>query len=438
MIQLRVLGRPRRLFYGWVVVAIGFTSQTLNSGLGFQAFGTFLVPLEMEFGWSKTALTSARAFMQIENGLMGPIEGAIIDRFGPRVTMTGGLFIFGLGLVLLGFIQSLWSYYAVFVTISLGTSIGGFLVTSTAVNYWFRRKRTRALSLAQTGFGFGGIVMVPLLVWAQDAFGWRGAAIAAGLLAWGIGIPVALLMRHSPERYGALPDGDPPATLDKEEQPAPLGRPQGGGLVDFTLGEALHTQAFWFLGLGQGVSVLVFTAAVTHQFAHMEQGMGLARSSAALVVTVLSATSIVSLVVAGMLGDRFDKRYLGAIGTGGTSAALVILAMAGSLGQAMAYGVVFGFFWGVRAGSIIASLRGEYFGRASFAKIAGTSSLLLMPGAIAGPIFAAVMADVQGDYELAFFILAGIGVAGCLMFLLAKPPAPPVRLRGSPRPPGGG
>ena len=89
MIQLRVLGRPRRLFYGWVVVAIGFTSQTLNSGLGFQAFGTFLVPLEMEFGWSKTALTSARAFMQIENGLMGPIEGAIIDRFGPRVTMTG-------------------------------------------------------------------------------------------------------------------------------------------------------------------------------------------------------------------------------------------------------------------------------------------------------------------------------------------------------------
>ena len=175
MIQMRILGRPRRLFYGWVVVAAGFVNQMFASGLGFQGFGTFIIPLEVEFGWSKATLTSARSLMQLENGLMGPLEGFLIDKLGPRVTMTAGVFIFGLGMLLLGFVQSLWAYFAVFALMAIGTSVGGFLVMSTSVNFWFRRKRTMARSLAQTGLGFGGIVLIPLLVWAQDAFGWRGS-----------------------------------------------------------------------------------------------------------------------------------------------------------------------------------------------------------------------------------------------------------------------
>ena len=435
MIQLQVLGRPRRLFYGWLVVAAGFANQTLHSGLGFQGFGTFLVPLELEFGWSKTALSGARSLMQMENGLLGPIEGVVIDRYGPRRTMAAGMFIFGAGLVLFGFIQSLWSYYLAFVVIALGTSVGGFLVTSTAINYWFRRKRTLALSIAQAGLGFGGVAIIPLLVWAQVEFGWRTAAIAAGMCAWGVGIPLALLMRHSPERYGVLPDGDPlPAAGEPQE--SPVGRSaRGGGLIDFTLAEALRTRAFWLIGIGHGLAAMIVGAVVTHQFAHMEQGADLARSSAALVVTVLSATNLVSRLLGGVLGDRYDKRYLAAIGTAVGSVSLVVLATAESLGQAMVYAVLFGFAWGIR-GPMMSSIRGEYFGRASFGKIAGTSFLLTTPGAIVGPVFAGLMADTQGDYVLGFIILAAVSGVGTLLFLLTKPPLPPPRLRG-PLPPQG-
>ena len=431
LIQVRVLGRPRRLFYGWVVVASGFVNQALASGLGFQGFGTFIIPLEAEFGWSKATLTGARALMQLENGLLGPVEGFLIDKLGPRFTMTAGVLLFGLGLVLLGFIQSLWAYFAVFALIATGTSVGGFLVMSTSVNFWFRRKRTMALSLAQTGLGFGGILLIPLLVWAQDAFGWRGAAIAGGLLVWVIGIPMAQLLRHSPERYGALPDGDPPSepqqprALDAGDRPT-----EAGGLIDFTLGEAVRTRAFWMLGLGHGLSVMAVMGVVVNQFPHMEQGMGLARSSAALVVTVLSAMNIVGRLLGGYLGDRFDKRYMAAVGTVGASVSLVILATANSLGQAMIFGVVMGLSWGIR-GPMMSSIRGEYFGRASFGKIAGTSSLLVMPGSVVGPVLAAFLADVQGDYQMGFIILAAISGVGVLAFLLATPPPPPGRLRRS-------
>jgi len=429
LLQVRVLGRPRQVFYGWVIVGAGFINQVFNSGLGFQGFGTFIVPLEGAFGWSKTQLSAARSFMQIENGLMGPVEGFLVDRFGPRVTMATGMFIFGLGLFLLGFIHSLWAYYAVFVLMALGTSVGGFLVMSTSINNWFRRKRTMAMSLAQTGLGFGGIVVIPLLVWSQGEFGWRAAAMGAGVAVWLIGIPAAMLMRHTPEKYGVLPDGDPPPTPAQVSAAATAPRPRGGGEVDFTLREAVHTPAFWLIGLGHGLSILVITAIAVHQFAHMEQGVGLSRTSAALVVIVLNAMNIIGRLVGGVLGDMYDKRYMAAAGVGGASIAVFVLAIADSLTEAMIFGVIYGFFWGLR-GPLMNSIRGEYFGRASFGKIIGTSSLLTMPASIAGPIIAGFLADAQGDYVMGLIILSGVSALGSVLFLVTRPPAPPARLRG--------
>ena len=183
-------------------------------------------------------------------------------------------------------------------------------------------------------------------------------------------------------------------------------------------------------GLAHGLSVIAITGTVVNQFPHMEQGMGLARSSAALVVTVLSAMNIVGRLMGGFLGDRFDKRYMAALGTVGSSVSLVILATANSLWQAMVFAVVMGISWGIR-GPMINSIRGEYFGRASFGKIAGTSSLLIMPGSVTGPVFAAYLADIQGDYQLGFIVLAAVSAVGAVLFLLATPPPPPGRLRQS-------
>jgi sugar phosphate permease len=425
MIQMNVLGRPRRVFYGWVVVAAGAANQALISGLGSHGFGTFIVPLEAQFGWSKATLSVARAFVQIENGLLGPLEGIVVDRFGPRVTMGVGLFFFGLGMVFLGMIQSLWAYYLSFVVIAFGASIGGHLVTTTVINNWFRRKRTLAMSLALTGVGLGGVIVVPILVWVHGAFGWREAAIGGGITVWIAAIPIVVAMRRAPEQYGALPDGDDPDRVREEE--AARTRPRGGGDIDFTLGEAMRTSAFWFLGLSHGMALLPPVAVGVHQFAHMEQGVGLAAAAAALVVTVMSAFVIVGRLIGGVLGDRWDKRYVYVIGVAGAATGLAIFALATVLWQAMLYAVLFGLSWGMR-GPTINSMRGEYFGRTSFGKIAGTSNLILMAFAISGPIFAGLMADILGNYKLAFLILAGMSVFGILTVLSIRPPPLPPRL----------
>ena len=80
MIQVRIVGRERKIFYGWVIVAVGFVNTTLTTGLSGFGFGTFVIPLQESFGWSKAAISGARSMMQVEQGLLGPVEGFLIIR----------------------------------------------------------------------------------------------------------------------------------------------------------------------------------------------------------------------------------------------------------------------------------------------------------------------------------------------------------------------
>ncbi len=416
--------RRPRFFYGWVVVAGGFLNQVLNSGLGYQGFGTFLLHLEREFGWSKAQLAAARSLMQIENGLMGPVEGVLIDKFGPQKIMQGGMFLFGIGLILLSYIQTLWHYYAVFWVVAIGMGFGGYLVTIVAINLWFRRRRTLAFSISTLGLGVGGILVIPLLVWAQQTVGWREAAFASGLATWAIGIPAGFLLKGAPEQYGLKPDGESPNQSENVDIAKPSGSQEMGPETHFTLGEALRTPAYWLIGLGHSSSLLVISTVSVHQFAHMEQGMGISPHFAALMVGVMNAINMIGRLSGGILGDRFEKRYLCVVGTLGTGLSMIVFALASSMSGALLYASVYGFFWGLR-GPLVESLRADYFGREHYGTIAGTSSLVTMPSSVLSPVFAGYLADVLGNYIAAFLIL-GIGCAlGSTVFLFVRPPKQP-------------
>ena len=429
MIQVRIAGRQHKIFYGWVVVVVGFVNTTLVTGLSGFGFGTFVVPIQETFGWSKAAIAGARSLMQVEQGLLGPIGGVLIDKFGPRLTMAVGMFLFGAGMIFLSQVQELWQFYLAFVIIAIGSSVGGHLTITTVVNNWFRRKRTWAMAWAQSGLGIGGVTLVPLLVFFEREFGWRWAAVAAGLIIWAFGVSLAMLLRRSPERYGALPDGDEPGQT--AEAPATNVYPTSlEGRVDFTVREALRTRAFWLLALGSSLFGMVVTTVMVHQFAHMEEGMGLDRASqASIVIVILGAMNSFGRVLGGWLGDRWSKRILTAYGMAIASASLLILAFATTMWQAVVYGVLFGLFWGI-AGAPANSLRGEYFGRASFGKILGMSAFVVMPGLIGGPILAGWMADELGDYRLAFTIFGILTAGTSMLVLFATPPRVPPRLIG--------
>lgn len=415
--------RPgRRFFYGWVIVAGGFICQMIT-GINSQGYSTYLPLLEREFGWSKTLLSAPRSVSQVETAILGPINGFLTDRLGPRIMIAAGVFLFGLGLVLFGFVHQVWSFLAVFALMAVGSSFSSLLVVSTAINYWFRRKRTLGIGLATTGLGVSGVISLPLIVLAQDSYGWRTAAIISGVAVWAIGLPAALMMRDRPEHYGLLPDGDPPGAAARLGQR----RPREGGVLDFTLREALHTRSFWLISVGSALGMFAMSALSVHQFSQMENEVGLSRGSAASVLVVMSVFNIGGRLFGGFLGDVISKRLLLGISLVGAGLSTLILASAHSVAQAMVFGVIYGTAWGIRT-PVNNAIRGEYFGRLHYGRIGGISQGVASPFAIGGPVVVGLLADLQGQYGATFVFLGLVCLGASIMLFLAGPPPPPVRL----------
>ena len=420
--------RDRHVFYGWVIVASGFFAQ-LILGIGSQAFTTYLVPMGREFGWSRAQLAGPRSVIGAETALLGPVQGYLVDRVGPRFVMGLGVFLLGLGMVLFGLVGNLWQYYAANILGGVGSSLCGILVVSTAVNTWFRRKRTMAMAIATVGFSVAGIIAVPIIVWVQAEFGWRTAAVMSGVAVWLIGVPTTMVLRPSPESMGLLPDGDDAATVAAANAArAAAPHASGSGMVDFDAREAMRTAAFWLISIGSGLYVLVQSAVFVHLFLHLEQGVGMSRASAALALTVLNTVNIGGRLMGGWLGDRYRKNVTLALGSLGTGTAMILLALATSATPVFAFAVIFGLCWGVRV-PLVNSVAGDYFGRASYGKILGALTLISSPLGILGPAATGYLADLQGDYRT---VLTGLGVLAMLsgvMFFLVRPPALPARLR---------
>ncbi|MBI4298425.1 MAG: MFS transporter [Chloroflexi bacterium] len=410
----------KRPFYGWIIVAAVSPTQFFG-GLSAQGFGTYLSFFEKEFGWSRAIMATPRSIAQLESATLGPIDGWLVDKLGPRVMVAIGAFIMGLGFIIFGMIHSLWMYFLANVIISLGAGLGGGVVVSVAVNYWFRRKRTLAQVMSVIGFPIAGVVGIPLLVWAQSAIGWRPTLIVTGLLVWAVIIPASFFLRRGPEPYGLHPDGDPPGSAAAE-----IGRRLGGGLVNFTVGEALRTRTFWLIALGNGLSGLAMSAMSVHLFLHLEQGVGLSRGNAALVWTVASGLSIPSRLLVGVVGDRVPKRLLLGISATFMAVALLLLGLATSLVWAFVFAVLYGISWSIRI-PVMRAMQGEYWGRTSLGTISGAQQFVEVLLSVVGPVLAGFMADLQGDYRLTFIVAAALSLIGAICLFSASRPKPPMR-----------
>ena len=146
------------------MVIAAFFSQIMHGGLLFLSQGLYVVQFEQTFAWSRGAISWAFGLLRIETGLLGPIQGWMLDKYGSRPIMRMGTLLFGGGLILLGQIQELWHLFAVLTIIAMGTSLAGFLTVNTALAHWFVKKRARAMSVTSIGFAAGALLS-PIVAW---------------------------------------------------------------------------------------------------------------------------------------------------------------------------------------------------------------------------------------------------------------------------------
>ncbi len=412
-----------------------FLIQVINGGLFFQAFQAYFKHLENEFGWNKTMISLAFTLSRAESGLLGPVQGWLVERFGTRPILQFGVVLYAAGFFAYASMDNLWQFYGAYLIMSLGSSFAGFITINAAIANWFDKKRPRAMGLASVGWGVSGWAL-PLIVFGLDAIGWRGMAFWSGVIVLAAGIPLSLLFRHTPEQYGYLPDGEKPQDSsrgDGDGIPA-TSRPILSFVArSFTSREALKTPSFWYVSFGHASAMLAVSAINSQFLRYVEQDVGLTEATGAFIYTILTTVMIGSQLITGFLAEKIPMRTIIVTCMVGHTAALILLILADSFVMLVAFAVVHGMSWGFR-GPLMTAIRADYFGRAQFATIMGFSSMVVQLGTMMGPLIAGASFDLYESYSPAFILMAFVTTAGAFLFAAASRPNLPLRPPGETEP----
>jgi sugar phosphate permease len=408
-----VLTGRRRLFYGWWMLAGSVLAMTVISGLSVWANGLYVKPLEQEFGWSRAEVSLGFSAAILVSGVVGPLIGVWIDRFGPRSSMLVGSTMTGVTYVLLALTESLWQWY-LFAAINAGfRQMTFFIPMQVIASRWFDKRRGAALSILGTGFALGGFLLLPFLALVIDLTDWRGGFLFSGGMAVAVVVPVTLfVLRDWPADKGTYPDGEPPAgstVLAMARRPPP-------GL---TLMQAMREPLFWVLS----IALMLFFFGLIGWTVHIVpffESRGVSRETAALLVSGTSGAGIVTRLVIGTIADRF-RRFEAA---SALLTAMLVLGMVSLLLDSGWAGVaLFLTFWlvGTSAGALAESLTlTRAFGLAHFATILGVVVVIETSGEILSPLLAGLIFDETRSYDLALVMYACTFSVSTALFALAS------------------
>lgn len=420
--------RPR-LFYGWWVVIAGALAHAVSTGVGYFGLSAYFPSLEREFGWSRTAISGAFSLARVESGLIGPAEGLLTDKLGPRRVILIGVGLSVLGFLMLSTVNSLPMLYAVMIVgIVLGSSLGFFVPVSVVVATLFRERRGLAFGIFRMGPGLSG-ALVPLVGWSIVFWGWRMTAVASAFVLLAMGLTLARIVGRSQRlhesRRDDLADG-PSATADSGVKPAAQSSARSIPQVEFTLKEALGSFAFWMLAVATALRHMV-TEGISVHFVVMLVDRGWSQEWASSLLGISNLVSVPARLGFGWLGDSLDKRGLMTGLLVALAAAALFMGWFPETKIFMPFMVVYSLTYGGLA-SLQESIRADYFGTRHFASIQGFSRLITTCGSFLGPLVAGYLYDLTRSYTLAFTVFTGVSLLAAICMLLARAPVEPDRL----------
>jgi sugar phosphate permease len=407
--------KPRRIFYGWWVVVACFFIALYVGGVVFYGFTTLIEPLVDEFRWSYMQISFAASLRGIEIGLLAPIVGILVDRWGSRRLLFGGVILTGVGLMLLSRTTSLGTFYGAFVLMAIGLSTCSGTVLMTAVANWFRRKIGIATGIMICGYGFSGL-LIPVIVNLIDAYEWRMTLVylTIGLLA--VCLPLSLLVRHKPEQYGYMPDGEMSNIATSND----LNEAQTAE-VNIGTRQALKSRTFWHIALALMCQFIIVSAVITHVMPYLTS-IGFTRAIAGSVAAGIPLASIAGRLGLGWLGDRVDKRGVSAGAFSMMSLGMLCFGFipTGYTCLLVPFLIIFGIGYGGN-NTLRASLIREFFGRGKFGTIHGFMVGMIALGTIAGAPLAGWVFDNWGSYQPIWFAFAGLAAAAILLVITTPP-----------------
>jgi len=415
------------MFYGWFVLGGAALVWFITVGTFFFSYGVFLPVMSDAFGWSRTATGAGLTVALLIFGLVSPLAGASVAKFGARKNIILGNFVAALGMFGMSQCRELWQLYLFFgVMVGLGAGFGLYIACTTLVNNWFDDRRTLAMGIAVSAGSLAGFAFPPLSSWLISTVGWQVTWIIYGglVLICSTVIGGWLIIRNTPEEKGLLPLG---RTAHSAKNQTTAYNPQyaigelesSGGRV----GQLIKKPAFWLLVLIGGTNYYALATISAHQVAYLGD-IGFTVILAALAYSVISGIGIIGKLGLGVLAQRISLKKLLITCFVLQIGAFSILLTATSPGLIYLYAVLFG----LGSGAIVAAfptLVSEYSGRTHYARIMGLIFMLVVVAESCGPIVAGAMYDRNSNYTVAFILVTVLLLLGLVSTLLLRTSQPP-------------
>ncbi len=407
----------RRVYYGWVVVGVTVLMSLVMWGVR-SAPSVLLKPLEADFGWSRTEISSALAIGLVMTGFAAVGAGLLMDRFSIRATMLGVLVIGGAAVGLASRMSALWHMTLLWgVMVGIATGVSGVFGAPVAAR-WFVEGRGTVQGILGAGTSSGQLIFLPLLTWMVVNLGWRKATWILAILTACVIPVVFLLMRDRPADVGLLPRG---AT----EEPSRGAPPPVRELI----GMAAHRSDFWLLAASFFICGATSTGLIGQHFQAHALDHGYAAGAAAGALAVMGSLNFVGVLLSGWLTDRHDPRKLLAIYYTFRAISLFFLPFLTDMGIAglWIFAVVYGLDW-IATVPPTMTLCAELFGRRNVGTIYGFVFGAHQFGAALLAFLAGYVHDRAGDYTIAFVGAGVLGLVGGLMAMRIERPAPAGRI----------
>ncbi|MFN3267140.1 MAG: MFS transporter [Deinococcales bacterium] len=387
-------------FYGWRIVWAFAISTTAAYGVLYYSFAVFVQPMEQELGWNRAQTSLAFSLSALVGGLVAPLLGRWLDRYGARAISSLGAGAASLLLLGWSYTSSLEVLYALWFLLGVCTAATFYDAAFTTIAVWFKQQRTEAMLTITLVAGLSSTIFVPLDTLLLEIFDWRGAIRVLALLMFLTAPLIWLVVRHHPSDVGSTVDGLPIKNAVQTPQIAPV--------VEFW-----RARAFWSVALAFALGRVAVSVLAPHLVPLLrERGY-----SSAFAATAAGAVGVLQLFGRVMFSS-FIKRVR-----------LVLLSSVTFLLHGL--GVLFltfqtdwgvwGFalFYGATNGAITltrAALLGELFAPNVYGRVNGTVSLLVSLSSAFAPFVAGLLHNQFGDYQVVLWgIVAALLVSSGLV-----------------------
>jgi len=421
-------GPATRLYYGWIIVGLGFVTLAFQVVYRFS-YSIFQIPLIAEFGWSRGALSWAYSISMLVYALSSPYAGSLLERYGPRAVMPWGCAIVAAASFMGYFFNSIWLVYLVVGLFGgIGLALNGFATNSSIMPRWFMRYRGRATGIALSGIGIGILILLPLVEKMIAMWGWRLAYVGYGLFTLIVITPMSyFLMRNHPRDVGQHRDGttgepNPGRNKDKSNHVHTKRfqkvnvynryrlRPSKR-LVDKSVKTVFLTlkgdPRFWcmmFLYFAVGLNNNTIISLIGLYL----KDTGFSVATCALIIGVMGFLRTFGSISGGWLGDRIGRGPGTAISAIVVALGLVLLILLPAWGGGLLLAYTFAAIYGTGIGGMSScgsALGGDIFEGPTYGVIVGFTEIAYGMGGFIGPPFAGYFFQFAGTYVIPIIII---------------------------------